>query len=61
VEAGFPNGRWVPVMACASTDEESRQLHETVAALPGVLYVDVVAVHFEQEEDHCQTKFQCQI
>jgi hypothetical protein len=50
VELGEPNGRWLPITTCAASDEESRLLHETVGALPGVRYADVVAVHFEPEE-----------
>jgi nitrate reductase NapAB chaperone NapD len=46
VEAGSGVERWLPVVVEAETDEESRRMHDSITALPGVEFVDVVYVHF---------------
>jgi hypothetical protein len=45
---GERNVRWLPVAMEARDDAESRDLHDWVHALPGVEYVDVVSVNFEE-------------
>jgi hypothetical protein len=42
--------RWLPVAMEARDDAESRALHDWLQALPGVEYVDVVSVNFEELE-----------
>ncbi len=44
---GAAEGRWLPVAAEAETDEALRELHDWIAGLPGVAFVDVVHVNFE--------------
>ena len=47
---GARNDRWLPVAMEAHDDAESRDLHDWLHALPGVAYVDVVSVNFEDAE-----------
>lgn len=47
---GEPNDRWLPVVMEALDDATSRDLHDWLHALPGVEYVDVVSVNFEESE-----------
>jgi hypothetical protein len=42
--------RWLAVAMEARDDAESRALHDWLQALPGVEYVDVVSVNFEEPE-----------
>ena len=48
---GERNDRWLPVALEAADDAESRNLHDWLNALPGVEFVDVVYVDFEEEEN----------
>ena len=52
--SGFTPGerqdRWLPVAMEARDDAESRDLHDWLQALPGVEYVDVVSVNFDDDE-----------
>jgi hypothetical protein len=41
--------RWLPVAVEAESDVECREVHDWIAAQPGVAYVDVVHVSFESE------------
>lgn len=47
LELGEVNDRWLPAAMEAADDRESRALHDWIGALPGVVFVDVVAVHFD--------------
>ena len=47
---GTPNDRWLPVALEARDDEHSREVHDWLHALPGVEYVDVVSVNFEEPD-----------
>jgi hypothetical protein len=40
-------GQWLPVAMEARDDAESRSLHDWLQSLPGVSFVDVVAVNFD--------------
>lgn len=40
--------RWLPVAVEARDDESCRELHDWIAAQPGVAFVDVVHVNFEE-------------
>jgi hypothetical protein len=40
--------RWLPVAVEADDDESCRELHDWIAAQPGVAFVDVVHVNFEE-------------
>ncbi|MFN7139841.1 MAG: hypothetical protein ACK4UN_10930 [Limisphaerales bacterium] len=42
--------RWLPVAMDAENDEASRNLHDWIASLPAVEFVDVVSVHFDEEK-----------
>jgi hypothetical protein len=44
---GRVNGRWLPVAMEAPDDAASRDLHDWLSALPGVEFVDVVCVSFD--------------
>lgn len=46
---GEANGPWLPVAMEANGPRASRALHEWILGVPGVLFVEVVAVHFEQD------------
>lgn len=46
---GPRTGSWLPVAAEADSPQASRELHEWMAALPGVVLVDVVHVTFENQ------------
>lgn len=39
--------RWLPVALETRDDDESREVHDWLMALPGVAFVDVVSVNFE--------------
>jgi hypothetical protein len=39
---------WLPVAVEAEDDESCREYHDWIAAQPGVAYVDVVHVNFEE-------------
>ncbi len=45
---GSKQGMWLPVVMEASDDAESRELHDWIAAQPGVAFVDVVHVNFDE-------------
>lgn len=47
---GPASGRWLPVAMEASGDRECRAWHDWLMSLPGVAFVDVVAVNFEADE-----------
>ena len=47
---GERNDRWLPVAMEARDDAESRDLHDWLSALPGVEFVDVVYVNFNEDE-----------
>lgn len=47
---GERNDRWLPVAMEAHDDAASRDLHDWLHALPGVEYVDVVSVNFEEPD-----------
>lgn len=49
IETGQCVERWLPISVEAENDEESRQLHDWISALPAVEFVDVVSVHFDEE------------
>jgi hypothetical protein len=42
--------RWLPVAMEARDDRECRDLHDWLMSLPGVLFVDVVAVDFAPDD-----------
>jgi hypothetical protein len=50
IETGQCVERWLPIATDAADDEESRQLHDWILALPAVEFVDVVSVHFDEEK-----------
>jgi len=45
---GTMQGSWLPVAMEAVDDAESRALHDWLAAQPGVAFVDVVHVNFDE-------------
>ena len=45
---GDLNDRWLPLALEARDDEHSRAVHDWLMALPGVEYVDVISVNFEE-------------
>lgn len=45
---GTVEGMWLPVAMEAADDAECRALHVWVSALPGVAFVDVVHVNFDE-------------
>ena len=47
---GERQDRWLPVAMEAGDEAGSRDLHDWLHALPGVEYVDVVYVNFEEDE-----------
>jgi len=47
---GDRNDRWLPIAMEARDDAASRDLHDWLHALPGVEFVDVVYVNFEEPE-----------
>jgi hypothetical protein len=47
---GERNTRWLPVAMEARDDAESRDLHDWLNALPGVDFVDVAYVNFDEDE-----------
>ena len=47
---GARNARWLPVAMEARDDAASRDLHDWLNALPGVDFVDVVYVNFDEDE-----------
>jgi hypothetical protein len=49
IETGQCVERWLPIAVDAEDDDESRQLHDWISVLPGVEFVDVVSVHFDEE------------
>jgi len=44
---GDLNDRWLPVALDARNDDSSREIHDWIGALPGVEFVDVVSVNFD--------------
>ena len=46
---GEPHGPWLPLALEAEGPRRSRDLHEWLTGLPGVRFVEVVAVHFEAD------------
>jgi hypothetical protein len=48
LEPGQLAGRWLPVVMETASNSESHVLHDWLSSLPGVAYVDVVAVGFEE-------------
>ncbi len=49
IDVGQSVERWLPIAVDAANDEESRNLHDWISALPAVEFVDVVSVHFDDE------------
>lgn len=47
--AGERNGRWLPVAMEAGDAAQSRALHDWLRALPGVVFVDIVYVNFDED------------
>jgi hypothetical protein len=47
---GERKARWLPVAMEARDDAASRDLHDWLNALPGVDFVDVVYVNFDEDE-----------
>ena len=47
---GPVSGRWLPLAMEAESDRDSRTWHDWLMALPGVAFVDVVAVNFDADE-----------
>jgi hypothetical protein len=45
---GEVTDHWLPVAVEADDDESCREYHDWIAAQPGVTYVDVVHVNFEE-------------
>lgn len=54
---GERNDRWLPVALEAADDAASRAAHDWLNSLPGVDFVDVVAVNFEGEENETPPDF----
>ncbi len=42
--------RWLPVAMEATDDAHAREIHDWIGALPGVAYVDVTSVSFEEPD-----------
>ncbi|MBK8040777.1 MAG: hypothetical protein IPK22_27145 [Verrucomicrobiaceae bacterium] len=42
--------RWLPVAVEADDDESCREYHDWIAAQPGVAFIDVVHVNFEEPD-----------
>lgn len=45
---GGLTGRWLPVAMEAADDAQAREIHDWIGAQPGVDYVDVTSVSFEE-------------
>lgn len=43
--------RWLPVAVDGRDETHSRELHDWISRLPGVAFVDVISVHFEEAVD----------
>jgi hypothetical protein len=54
---GEQNGRWLPVALEVADDDAGRAAHDWLNSLPGVEFVDVVAVNFEGEENETPPDF----
>ena len=50
LSVGDATERWIPLAMEARDDRESRDLHDWIASLPGVEFVDVVSVDFGSDE-----------
>lgn len=48
ITVGEVADHWLPVAVEAEDDESCREYHDWIAAQPGVAYVDVVHVNFEE-------------
>ena len=48
ITVGTPADRWLPVAVEAQDDLQCREFHDWIAAQPGVAFVDVVHVNFEE-------------
>ena len=48
---GEAAGRWLPVAVEADDDAGCREMHDWIAAQPGVAFVDVVHVNFESGDE----------
>lgn len=48
VMLGDEEGHWLPAAIEAEDEERLRELHDWIAAQPGVAFVDVVHVNFEE-------------
>ena len=48
ITVGEVADHWLPVAVEAEDDESCRECHDWIAAQPGVAYVDVVHVNFEE-------------
>lgn len=47
---GELNDRWLPIAMEATDDTHARELHDWIGAQPGVEFVDVVSVSFDDGE-----------
>ncbi len=47
---GELTGRWLPVAMEATDDAHAREIHDWIGARPGVDYVDVTSVSFEEPD-----------
>lgn len=48
VECGEPNGQWLPIAVDSPSARSSRDLHDQLLSIPGVTFVDVVSVSFDE-------------
>lgn len=49
LSVGELNDRWLPVAMEATDDAHARELHDWIGAQPGVEFVDVVSVSFDED------------
>lgn len=49
IELGEMNGRYIAAVMDTETSHESRDLHRWIESLPGIDFVDVVYVGFDEE------------
>lgn len=50
VTLGKLAGRWLSIATDTGSENECRELHDLISGLPGVVYVDVVAVSFPEAD-----------
>jgi hypothetical protein len=49
IQVGQLFDRWLPIAVDASGDAACRELHDWIASLPAIEFVDVVSVNFEDD------------